>query len=353
MNNEMDYKNIEIESGTAFDQVKKMLLQANSRGEKISCIYNGKKFYSTDTIEEMYQKLHNEMSKEDIKELINLRAKEEKNTIEYMKQMGVDVTERYKRVELNPNLNLVDVVKILLNANARGEDISCVFHGVELYSIYNNAEMYYKEFEMSEYTSDYEKESQKAIVNIPNWIERGKKIIDPGLYEKWEKCVNIRVKDGFHGSDLEDALNVMEALSNGKSLEEAYSIFNKNSYSPSGYNMVLSIIATFSPKGKEFIDYINKELEYKSVEIIPDLKFDDVVKMLLDANARGEKISYEFNRKKLYSTYTEDEMYQTVFGMSKEEVLKYRSQFEKETEEEMQQLGINDDVVDEDTPKHM
>ena len=90
------------------------------------------------------------------------------------------------------------------------------------------------------------------------WFERGKKYIYPQMSDTWKNCVDIRCSDIYGGAELEVALNVMEALENGKSPIEAYSIIEKEQMTGGPKAMVVAVVFDFSKRGPEFYYYVSK-----------------------------------------------------------------------------------------------
>lgn len=100
------------------------------------------------------------------------------------------------------------------------------------------------------------KEKAQAIKNIPNWIERGKVLIFPERYKEWEECVRLRTNDLYRGGEIELALQIMEDLENGMSMEEAKEEFKRltNECNSTGTfdTLIRNVVLCFSKKGPEF-----------------------------------------------------------------------------------------------------
>ena len=182
-------------------------------------------------------------------------------------------------------------VERLLEAREKGESVYCNFNGHRLESDTVTLDSAYKEITgktkeeydkhqanwKEKYIKQQEQEQKEAMTKIPNWIERGKKIIYPELYEKWEKCVSKRATDLYHGKEVEDALVLMEEFNNGITMENAIQIFEGQDHSGMTVGIVLDILLNFSPKGTEFMEKISngklndeskKYLEEKKLEFI-------------------------------------------------------------------------------------
>ena len=105
-----------------------------------------------------------------------------------------------------------------------------------------------REETQEEWHKNYKEAQERAKANIPNWIEKGEALIFPERYAEWEKCVVARASDLYHGLELDSALEIMTALENGASVEEAKQMFDKQRHSEASRNIVFA----FSSKGPEF-----------------------------------------------------------------------------------------------------
>lgn len=86
---------------------------------------------------------------------------------------------------------------------------------------------------------------------VPAYIERASKLIYPQRMEQFEQCACVRVTDLYRGMDLENALQIMEALDNGATVEEAGKLID-DGHSGTSYGVTMSIVLTFSKRGVEF-----------------------------------------------------------------------------------------------------
>lgn len=196
--------------------------------------------------------------------------------------------------------------------------------------------------------------TQKCDALVPEFIERGKKVIFEELHNEWIEYVNAN--KGMPNI-LAVALEIMEKLDQGSSIEDANKILidRIDTIYPV---LVTKIVFNFSPFGAHFYqDYnciINPENSYygwkileekntkniiigrKHGKIIPELvkgfsaneedTLDDVLSTLFAAQERGIKIFAIFHGKKLYSeTITSSEAYMKVYGITKAEFFKDRS----------------------------
>ena len=166
---------------------------------------------------------------------------------------------------------LDSIVYRLLNAKENGEHVYCnykghVFHSDTVTMDSAFQEVYgcsYEEHKrqnyilMNETSLEREKRLRAAQPKIdeciPYWIERGRAIIFPERYEAWENIVHELATPGGAGK-LQVALEVMEAIENGISLEEAGDMI-RNSLAvkvPGDAFKIVDIVYEFSKKGPEF-----------------------------------------------------------------------------------------------------
>lgn len=126
-------------------------------------------------------------------------------------------------------------------------------------------------------TDEYKKRKQEATLEIlskrEDFKKRGSAIIKREWIEAWKNFVDNSLRDPeqtwYNGVILEAALECMERLSQGCSVEDAYKAIDiQDSNSPCVYfNMELSrwqncdatrIVGSYHIRGKEFLDYRNQ-----------------------------------------------------------------------------------------------
>lgn len=169
--------------------------------------------------------------------------------------------------------NIDELVSLVSEYKEKGENIEFDFKNEKFYSLLDNEDSCYKKvtgLSKSKYIERQKKlheeqlkrdeeEKQKAIENIPKFIEEGKKLIYPQRYKKWADCVEIRVEDIYHGKDLECALDVMKLLNSGATYQQAYDLVKEQNHSGTSYSMVMSMITNFSKRGPAFYRFVDKE----------------------------------------------------------------------------------------------
>lgn len=169
--------------------------------------------------------------------------------------------------------NISELVSLINEYKAKGENYSFDFKNEKFYSLLDDEESCYRKITgltKDEYEAKQERlyreqlkrdaeEKQKAIENIPNWIEEGKKYIYPQRYKKWAECVELRAEDIYNGKDINCALAIMELLDKGVSFQDAYEVVKEQNHTGTSYSIVMSVITNFSKKGPEFYRFADKE----------------------------------------------------------------------------------------------
>lgn len=154
----------------------------------------------------------------------------------------------------------------LEGAKARGQNVYVEFNGQKLYSLFDTVDTCYlkvcgstkaeyekaREAWLNDYKIRSEREKAEAQLKVPLWYERGKSMIFPEKWDNWKACVESRAEDLYHGWDLVNALEIMEALEQGKTIKEASAIFDEANHSGASASMVLKIVVNFSKRGVEF-----------------------------------------------------------------------------------------------------
>lgn len=160
-----------------------------------------------------------------------------------------------------------EAVKVLAQEKAAGRNTYIeVDSKTRLYSLFDTEDTCYlkktgetkrvfeekREIWRKQYEEQRAKEKQMARQNAEGWYKRGLAMIYPQKAGDWKQCVEGRVEDLYNGADLANALDIMEALAQGKSIEEATAIFEGANHSGASASMVLRIVVNFSKRGTEF-----------------------------------------------------------------------------------------------------
>ena len=199
--------------------------------------------------------------------------------------MAMDKNEAIKREFYFGNLD--KAIEVLKEAQGKGENIYINFNNHKLYSADITTDSAYLEvtgktkegFEkdraefMKKWDEKEAAEKAEAKQKVPQWVERGKEFIYPEKIADWEKCVTARAGDLYHGAELDSALEVMKAIHNGASLDEAKEILDSHDHSGASYGMTRSIICHFSEKGPEFWEHTAYEpIKEEDKKVLEELK---------------------------------------------------------------------------------
>lgn len=128
------------------------------------------------------------------------------------------------------------------------------------------------------------KERSELAEKKPEWIEAGSKLIYPERMKEWEKCVDISMNGLYEGSELVNAITVMEMLNSGTSFENVQIYLKGLKTSGSSASVIENIILNFSKKGPEFFEYMRGGPE----------KIDENTRAMIE-KIRGENREYEAN----------------------------------------------------------
>ena len=101
-----------------------------------------------------------------------------------------------------------------------------------------------------------------AQENIPNWIEKGHKLLSEDKWEEWDKIVPIRASDLYHGMELDNTLQIQEILKadySEETFEKAKKCMEEQGHSGMSWSLVCAMIREFCTNGKEFVMWLNKK----------------------------------------------------------------------------------------------
>ena len=171
-----------------------------------------------------------------------------------------------KEIKIPHGENLDCVVIRLNEARKNGEHVFCKYHDVTLYSdnitldsaymeVYDctREEFFLKIEEEIANATTWQKEREKwAEEKTAELIERGKSLMYPQRFKEWEQEMNNIQFLIYFGDDIEEALNIMEAIENGNPIEkivEKYKDRRKNSFSD---RVVRELVLKYSKNGNLF-----------------------------------------------------------------------------------------------------
>ena len=129
---------------------------------------------------------------------------------------------------------------------------------------------------------------QYAKNNILTWIEKGQQLVFPNRFDKWVKHVQMSATSIYYGKDIEDALEIMEALDKDIPMDKIKELFEKQDQASRNY--IRQTVFEFSEKGPEFYEETATE-EFTDEEklIIESKKRENIRLKIAYANEPGLK----------------------------------------------------------------
>ena len=192
------------------------------------------------------------------------------NAIENLKK-------QYKEIQLPPLRYLNQAIEYIrtVNPNIVGTNlVYAMFNGHPIYSDNLDVDEIYSRVcangnKQKEVELDYEKaekEFQKKISTLTkkyNALAKG--VIADDKLDQWYAIVPIRLRDIYHGMELDATLEIIKELNkatdSNNHFAEAKSIFNGQDHSGLSYNLVCAMLNMFAPNGVEFVKYCSDSKE--------------------------------------------------------------------------------------------
>ena len=194
------------------------------------------------------------------------------NAIENLKK-------QYKEIQLPPLRYLNQAIEYIrtVNPNIVGTNlVYAMFNGHPIYSdnldideIYSRLGTYNAGNKPKEIELDYEKaekEFQKKISTLTkkyNALAKG--VIADNKLDQWYAIVPIRLRDLYHGMELDATLEIIKELNkatdSNNHFAEAKSIFDEQNHSGLSYDLVCAMLNMFAPNGVEFVKYCSDSKE--------------------------------------------------------------------------------------------
>lgn len=92
---------------------------------------------------------------------------------------------------------------------------------------------------------------------IAKYISDGHKILDEKYWDRWDKCVPIRVNDIYGGMELECCLDIIKELNNDCTMDSAKAIIGNQLHSERSFNLVRAMVKAFCYRGEEFYYFVS------------------------------------------------------------------------------------------------
>lgn len=175
-----------------------------------------------------------------------------------------------KEIEFYAGETIEKAWKTLLRESADcGETCFGTFNGQQLLSTDTLDEAYKKVTGLTKSEFDeqnrkeheeYKRREEEFIASIPSKTEEYKKaargVIIEDQYDYWDKIVPVRLRDLYHGMELDATLEICrimrdESVSLEERIEKAKEAFENQGHSGMSAGLVLSMIKAFCPDGME------------------------------------------------------------------------------------------------------
>lgn len=241
---------------------------------------------------------------------------------------------------------LDECVNELLEFQKRGESVFIDFNGHKLYSCDVTVDSAYKEVcgktkeesdkAIEEYLANIEKKEKeakaKAEAKIPEWIKRGEGFIYPERAEEWKKCVEAKAASDFYGKDLDEAIEIMEKLESGATLDEAKELLYSQNHFAVWYRVVRNIIFEFAKRGPEFYEHTARgEMSADTREIIEEKKKENAELEALHRDDSTKEVPAErrTEEQEISDSSAEKEQLTAEISRTDQQLAKLRSQLQE------------------------
>lgn len=181
-----------------------------------------------------------------------------------------------KEIEFYAGETIQNAWKTLLKESAEcGETCFGTFNGQQLLSTDTLDEAYKKvtgltksEFDEQDRKEreEYKRREEEFLASVPSKTEEYKNaargVIREDEYEYWDKIVPIRLKDLYHGMELDATLEICrimrdESASLEERLEKAKEAFDNQGHSGMSAGLTLAMIKKFCPHGEQVVKKID------------------------------------------------------------------------------------------------
>lgn len=124
--------------------------------------------------------------------------------------------------------------------------------------------------------SKMEKETLKPKSKIPEYRKRGEALIYPERLTNWNNCMDNADADGPYSIDIVvNAVEVMEALDQGKTIEEATEIAENGNHSGYSWSRMMNVVTRFSKRGPAFYRANHEIIDPKSEKILQEIEAEN------------------------------------------------------------------------------
>jgi hypothetical protein len=163
-------------------------------------------------------------------------------------------------------------VAVLQEHHALGQKVFIEFNGVNLYSDTVTLDAAYLaicgktkaeyEKQKEEWREEQRKKDEEHKARIPalveEWKLKGREILDEQYWAFWDGILPIRLGDLYKGMELGMSLEIVKALNDGCSLDDAESIMDNQGHSGMSYWLTVNMIANLCNRGSDFEAFVRR-----------------------------------------------------------------------------------------------
>lgn len=150
------------------------------------------------------------------------------------------------------------------------EECFADFNGKEIYSTDSVNDAYLRvigkskvDFDNDRYKEieEYKRKEEEHKAKIPeltkHWIDEGHKHISYEYWDKWDKCVPIRLGDLYQGMELDCTIKIVKILNKSEELESVYeeakTEIESQGHSGMSFGLMCSMLSSFHKNGELFV----------------------------------------------------------------------------------------------------
>lgn len=178
--------------------------------------------------------------------------------------------ECYREFKAYAGMSIEHAVAELQEHHQFGRKVCLEFNGVYLYSdtvtldgaymaICGKTKAEYEKYQ-AELREERRRKDEKHKARIPQlveeWKAKGREVLDEKYWSLWDEILPIRLGDLYHGMELPMCLDIVKALNEGCSLEEAKRIIDDQGHSYMSYHLVRNMVKEFCDRGIDFAEFV-------------------------------------------------------------------------------------------------
>lgn len=178
----------------------------------------------------------------------------------------------YRELKSYAGMSIEHAVAELQEFGRLGHKVFIEFNGVNLYSdtvtlddaymtICGKTKAEYDK-QQEEYREELRRKDEEHKARIPQlieeWKEKGRMILNEKYWSLWDEILPIRLGDLYQGMELPMCLDIVKALNDECSLEEAKNIIDEQGHSYMSWYLVRSMVNILCDRGIEFAEFVKE-----------------------------------------------------------------------------------------------